>query len=214
MAHIDTLVVGPLQVNCYILADQASGRAIVIDPGGDAERIITRIHALQVIPERIVNTHCHWDHVLAVDALKAEFGIPFWVHRASPPLLATSADRARRFLASSPIERALEPDYLFDDGERLAVGEVELTIRHTPGHSPDGCTFLADGICISGDVLFAGSVGRWDLPDADFETLMRSIQRVYLDLPGETAVYPGHGPATTMARERRLNPFLQALLRR
>jgi len=208
---LESLTVGPLQVNCYIIADEGSRRAIVVDPGSDAARIIARIRALDVIPERIVNTHCHFDHVLAVNALKAEFGIPFWVHRAAPPLLETSAAQAAQFIGRS-LERSPQADYLFEAGENVAVGAIELIAFHTPGHSPDGCTFLGEGICVSGDVLFAGSVGRWDLPDADFETLMSSIQRVYLGLPDETPVYPGHGPATTMGQERRQNPFVRALM--
>lgn len=207
---LESLTVGPLQVNCYLIADEVSRRAIIVDPGGDAARIIARIRALNLTPERIVNTHCHFDHVLAVDALKAEFGIPFWVHRESLPLLEISAAEAFQLIGYR-IERSPQADYFYEAGENVAVGGLELTVHHTPGHSPDGCTFLGEGICISGDVLFAGSVGRWDLPGADFETLMRSIQRVYLDLPDETPVYPGHGPATTMGQERRYNPFVRAL---
>ena len=207
---VESLTVGPLQVNCYIVADSSTGRGIIIDPGGDASRIIARVRELGVTPERIVNTHCHFDHLLAVDALKREFGIPFWVHSASPPLLERSTIIAEQF--GYPLEQAPQADYLYEAGENVAVAGLELIVEHTPGHSPDGATFRGEGLCFSGDLLFAGSVGRWDLPGADFQTLMRSLQRVYLDLPDETIIYPGHGPATTMGRERRLNPFIQALM--
>lgn len=208
---LESLTVGPLQVNCYIVADEVSRRAIVIDPGGDAARIIARIRALDLTPERIVNTHCHFDHILAVDALKAEFDLPFWVHRESLPLLEAGPAVASQVIGYR-LERAPQADHLYEAGDNIAVGGLELIVSHTPGHSPDGCTFLGEGICISGDVLFAGSVGRWDLPGSDFETLMASIRRVYLDLPDETPVYPGHGPATTMRQERQQNPFVRALM--
>jgi hydroxyacylglutathione hydrolase len=209
--QIETLVVGPLQVNCYVIADPETRAAIIIDPGDEAEKIIAWVKRLGVTPERIVNTHAHFDHILAVDAVRDAFGIPFWIHRAAVPLLERAPLQAAMF--GMQVDHGPTADHLFDDGALIEWGNLCFDVVHTPGHSPDGCTLLtADrAVCISGDTLFAGSVGRWDLPSSNFETLMNSLRATYLPLPDETRVYPGHGPATTMALERRRNPFIQAL---
>ncbi len=209
--HIETLVVGPLQVNCYIVVNEATGDAIIIDPGGDADKIIATIRAKGWTPLRIVNTHCHFDHVLGVQALKEAFGIPFWVPHGEEPLVARAPEIAREWLG---IDAGPAPtiDATIHEGQNIAPPGLTLTVYETPGHSPNGTVFIGEGVCFTGDVVFAGSIGRYDLPGADFNTLMRSIRRVILPLPDETLLLPGHGPATTMANERRFNPYIRALM--
>lgn len=209
--NIEQIPVGPLQANCYVVADEATGDAIVIDPGWDPDTILARIRRLGVTPVRIVNTHCHFDHVMAAQAIKDAFDVPFWIPEGEEGLLARAPEIAQQWLGveGGP---APEADRLIGEGDDIGLPDMGLTVRETPGHSPGGCTFLGAGICFSGDTVFAGSIGRYDFPDADFRTLMQSIQRVYLPLPDDTVVYPGHGPTTTMGQERRMNPFIRALL--
>lgn len=210
--RIEQITVGPLQSNCYIAANDA-GDALIIDPGWDAGRIQARIEDMGVTPVRIVNTHCHFDHVMAAGEIQSAFDIPFWIPAGEEELLARAPDIARQWL---DVEGGTvpTPDRLIGEGVEIGLEGVTFTVRETPGHSPGGCTFVGEGICFSGDTVFAGSIGRYDFPDADFNTLMQSIKRVYLPLPDETTLYPGHGPATTMGQERRTNQFIRALLQR
>jgi hydroxyacylglutathione hydrolase len=204
---------GAVGANCYIAGDEATRDAFVIDPGDEPERILDRLRALDLRPTAIVNTHAHFDHILAVDAVRRATGAPFWIHEAERPTLREGPARAKLLfgldLPPSPV-----PDRWLVDGERISAGGLTLTVRHTPGHSPGGVCLLGDGFAFVGDTLFAGSIGRTDLPGADAETLLASIARVLLPLPDETVCWPGHGPATTIGHEKRTNPFLLPLLRR
>jgi len=208
---VERLVVGPLQVNCYLVAHPETREAIIVDPGDDPDRISARVRELGLKPLRIVNTHCHFDHVLGVQALKEEFGIPFWIPRGEEGLVQVAPQVALEWLGTAP-GPAPEVDALIAEGQNIAPPGLTLVVHEAPGHSPNGCVFVGEGVCFSGDVVFAGSIGRYDLPGADFNTLMRSIRRIFLPLPDETIIYPGHGPPTTMGQERRWNPFIQALL--
>ena len=207
---VERIPVGPLQVNCYLVAHPETREAIIVDPGDEPERISARIRELGLKPLRIVNTHCHFDHVLGVQALKEEYSIPFWIPRGEEALLAlapqVAAEWLGRFLAAAP-----EADALISEGQNIAPPGLSLVVYEVPGHSPNGCVFIGEGVCFSGDVVFAGSIGRYDLPGADFNVLMQSIRRIFLPLPDETVIYPGHGPPTTMRQERMWNPFIQAL---
>lgn len=205
--------VGPIGANCYIFGDEATGEAFVIDPGDEPERVLDRLGQLRARPVAIVNTHGHFDHVQGVDAVRRATGAPFWIHEAEREVLEEGPARARLLfgleLPASPV-----PDRWLCDGDRLQVGGLSLTVRHTPGHSPGGVCLLGDGLAFVGDTLFAGSIGRTDLPGADLDTLLRSIAQVLLPLPDETVCYPGHGPETTIGDEKRTNPFLLPLVRR
>lgn len=207
---VERITVGPLQVNCYLVAYPETLEAIIIDPGDEPHRISARIRELGLKPLRIVNTHCHFDHVLGVQALKEEYGIPFWIPRGEEELLAQAPRLAAEWLGR-PLAGPPEVDAVISEGQNIAPPGLSLVVYEAPGHSPNGCVFIGEGVCFSGDVVFAGSIGRYDLPGADFNALMRSIRRIFLPLPDETVIYPGHGPPTTMRQERMWNPFIQAL---
>ncbi len=210
---IEQLPVGPLLANCYVVAEDASRRAIVVDPGADGPRILALIKRLRVHVDLIVLTHGHFDHVGAVGALRAATGAPVAVGEAEVETVRVAKQRAELF-AGLDIDEVPLPDRLLHDGEILHVGDQALTVANTPGHSPGHITVVGDGFALVGDVVFAGGIGRTDLPGGNFEVLMTSITSRILTLPDETILYPGHGPATTVGRERSTNPFLVHLAQR
>lgn len=198
---------GPFAENCFLA--YASGEALVIDPGHSASTIAERISALGLEPVAIANTHAHIDHVAAAAELAAALSVPFWLHEAELPVLQSVPLQARMFGLQScetpEVARALEHD------DTLTLGGLELRVLHTPGHTPGGCCFYQPDAKVTfvGDTLFAGSVGRSDLPGGDHDTLIASIKRCLLTLPDEITAYAGHGPQTTLGDERRRNPFLR-----
>ena len=203
--------VGPVQANCYLFGDDAAGEMFVIDPGDEPERVLAAVRRQRARVVAIVNTHAHFDHVQAVDAVRAETAAPFWIHEGEREVLAQGPARARQMFGvdvpPSPV-----PSRWLADGDRLQVGRLTLVVRHTPGHSPGGVCLLGDGLAFVGDTLFAGSVGRTDLPGASMDALLDSIARVLLPLPDDTVCYPGHGPETTIGEEKRSNPFVAPLV--
>ena len=202
--------VGPVGANCYIFGDDAAREVFVIDPGDEPDRILQALRQLGARPVALVNTHGHFDHIQGVEAVRRETGAPFWIHEAEAEILTHGPARAK-MLFGLDLPPSPAPDRWLVEGDRLRVGGLTLTVRHTPGHSPGGVCLLGDGLVFTGDTLFAGSIGRADLPGADMATLLASIARVLLPLPDETVCYPGHGPVTTIGEERRTNPFLTAL---
>lgn len=202
------LVVGPLQVNCYILADEKTKDAVVIDPGDDAEDILRVIREKGLTVKYIVNTHAHFDHVGANHQLKEATGAEILLHEKDAVVLKSSSAHAAAFnvktTASPPADRFVQ------HGDVISAGEVSLKVLHTPGHSPGGICLVEQGVVFTGDALFAGSIGRADLPGGDLMTLLGAIKAHLLTLPDETRVFPGHGPDTTIGDERRDNPFLNA----
>lgn len=204
--------VGSVGANCYIFGDDATREVFVIDPGDEAERILAELRRLDARPVAIVNTHGHFDHVMAVDEVRRATHVPFWIHEGERPVLESGPSRAKVLfgidLPPSPV-----PDRWIAEGDVLPVGGLRLTVRHTPGHSPGGVCLVGDGLVFTGDTLFAGSVGRTDLPGANQDALFASIARVLLPLPDETVCYPGHGPETTIGEEKRGNPFIVPLVR-
>jgi glyoxylase-like metal-dependent hydrolase (beta-lactamase superfamily II) len=202
------LVVGPLQVNCYILADEKTKDAVVIDPGDDAEEILRIIREKTLKVRSIVNTHAHFDHVGANKALKDVTGAEILLHEKDAVVLKSSTTHAAVFnmktIASPPADRFV------NHGDVITAGEVALKVLHTPGHSPGGICLVEQGMVFTGDALFAGSIGRTDLPGGDLMTLLGAIKAHLLTLPDETRVFPGHGPDTTIGDEKRDNPFLNA----
>lgn len=206
------LTVGPIEENCYVAADPASGACVVVDPGAEPDRILGAVREAAGAQTRvgaIVLTHAHFDHVGAVAELRARTGARVWLHADDAPLYRAAADQARAFGWSFPAPP--EPDERLTDGGRLAVGGLAFRVRHAPGHSPGHVVLVGAGTAFVGDCVFAGSIGRTDLPGGDGRTLLRSIARAILSLPDETVLYPGHGPATTVGRERATNPFLVGL---
>jgi len=205
--------VGAIGANCYIFGDEAAGEVFVIDAGDEADRILEALRRLNVRPVALVNTHGHFDHIQAIDAVRRATGAPFWIHRGEAEVLAQGPARAKSLFGLN-LPPAPVPDRWLTEGDRLQVGGLTLAVRHTPGHSPGGVCLLGDGLAFVGDTLFAGSIGRADLPGADMQTLLASIAQVLLPLPDETACYPGHGPPTTIGEEKRTNPFVAPLLQR
>lgn len=207
------MVVGDLSCNCYLVADPQTRQAVVIDPGDDGGRILEAIgtHKLDLVA--VVATHAHFDHILAAETLRAATGAPFHLHAADTDLLAWLPASLEMFLGITTPVAPPEVDRRLSDGDEIAVGGSGLQVIHTPGHSPGSVSLLSpeqgeDGpVLFSGDTLFAMSVGRADLPGGDPDVLVDSIRRRLFPL-GDMPVYPGHGPATTLDRERVNNPFV------
>ena len=203
------LTVGLLQENCYILGCERTRQAVIIDPGDNARAILRVVEQERLRVAMVANTHAHLDHVMAVNAVCAATGAPFCLHAADLPILRDVPERARLWL-DSEIDPIREPDFYLEHGQVLQIGDEELEVRFTPGHAPGHVVFVhhAGRQVFAGDTLFAGSVGRYDLPGADGPTLFRSIREQLFTLPDDTIVYPGHGESTTIGEERQGNPFV------
>lgn len=210
---IKHLTTGPLQVNTYIVGDEATGDAVIIDPGGNASEILRLVEEAGLTLQRIINTHAHFDHVGGVQPLKEAAGVPFALHRDDLPILENYSSQLAYFGASGGEPPAVD-EYL-EAGQEIEVGETVLRVLFTPGHSPGHVTFVHDDpessegpVAFSGDVLFQRSIGRFDLPGGNYERLMRSIREELLPLGDKTVIYPGHGPSTTIGEEKKHNPYL------
>lgn len=197
---------GDWQTNCYLLHWAATKEAVVVDAGFGPRPVIDRIAELGVTVRLILLTHGHLDHIGGLDELRGATGAPVLVHADDAPMLT---DPGRNFSAlfGKPLTTA-PPDRFLRPGEDLLVAGERIGVRHTPGHSPGSVSFVLPGHVLSGDALFAGSVGRTDFPGADFDTLAASIRRELFTLPPDTRVWPGHGPPTTVGDEREYNPFV------
>lgn len=204
--------VGPVGANCYLFGDDATHEIFVIDPGDEPDRILAAVRRLNARVTAIVNTHGHFDHVQGVDAVRRAAHAPFMIHEDERVVLEQGPARAR-VLFGMDLPPSPMPDRWLREGDQIQVASLTLTVRHTPGHSPGGVCLVGDGLAFVGDTLFAGSIGRTDLPGADHETLLASIARVLLPLPDDTVCYPGHGPETTIGEEKRSNPFVAPLAR-
>ncbi len=192
----------PFMENGYLL--QEGNEAIVVDPGEASAELCAAVEGLDV--KMIFNTHCHCDHAGGNAEMVRRTGAPLVIHRADLPLLQSIEQQGRMF--GVPFPASPEPDQFVEDGDVIPLGGSELRVLHTPGHSPGHVVLAGAGFAIVGDVLFAGSIGRTDLPGGSYQQLLESIRAKLLGLPDDTVVYSGHGPATTIGRERRTNPFL------
>ncbi|MCF8037562.1 MAG: MBL fold metallo-hydrolase [Desulfobacteraceae bacterium] len=201
------LSVGPIMANCYILGCARTKTAAVIDPGDDADKILMKLAEDSLTVKYIINTHGHFDHVGGNAQLKKATGAELVIHQADAPMLADLGRAAGAFGLSA--ENSPPPDQTVDDGDVISFGDISLQVLATPGHSPGGISLHTEGMVFVGDTLFAGSIGRTDLPGGDYNTLISSIKTKLLPLDDDTIVYTGHGPETTIAREKRANPFLQ-----
>ena len=203
---VHQLSVGPLQVNCFVVACQRTREAMVIDPGDDGPRILQLAESNGYQVKKIVNTHGHFDHIGANQPVKEATGAVLMMHEADLPLLQNARNHAQAYgLTVSP---SPDPDKFLNEGDVFSVGEQSFSIFHVPGHSPGSICLLSDGHLFVGDVLFAGSVGRTDLPGGDFDALVEGVREKLFRLPADTIVHPGHGPDTTISREKQLNPFV------
>lgn len=207
MEIFDHLVVGPLQCNCYIVGDPETKEAIVIDPGDDADRLAESLAAKGLKVTAIVATHAHFDHIVAAGRLRELTGAPFYLHEDDKPVLSWMQESGRMFLGIE-LPAPPEVDSEAREGDRLVAGRVALEVIHTPGHSPGSISLVTDDAVFSGDTLFAGSIGRTDLPGGDTQALLDAVKDKLFRLDGDLPVYPGHGPATTLAQEQESNPFV------
>lgn len=202
---IDTIVVGPLQENSYVVACEETKEAVIIDPGAEADRIyrVITFHAFTL--RYVLATHGHADHVGGVADILGQTGVPFFMHDADAYLLeGFEHDPIRAYLDA---EAPPSPDRFLMDGETLSVGKIDINVLHTPGHTPGSVCFLTGNTLISGDTLFANSVGRTDLPGGNHNQLLISIREKLLALDDNVRIYTGHGRNTTIGSERRFNPF-------
>jgi len=194
--------------NCYVVRSEGSGdEAVVVDPSGDATELRLTLARLGARCTAILVTHGHWDHLLGVADLAEGTGAPVHMAEGERMLLEAPGD----FTPQGVTLRPYVPDVLLAGGETLALAGVDFDVLAVPGHSPAHLAYHADGCLLSGDVLFAGSVGRTDFPGSDWDTLVASIRMLVDTLPAETVVYPGHGPTTTLGAELARNPFLAEL---
>lgn len=201
------MTVGMVMTNCYIGYNEDTREAFIVDPGDDARRISQTVREEKLNVKGILLTHGHFDHIMAVPELKAEFGAPVYAHEAEERLLKDT----QMNLSAPWVGRALslEAERLLKDGEKFELAGFEIQAVHTPGHTAGGVSYYleAEGVLFSGDTLFRGSYGRVDLPTASGAEIARSICEKLLPLPEETAVYPGHERETTIASERKYNPL-------
>lgn len=200
------VVVGALETNCYLVYCEESRACAVIDPGAEPEKIIATVADLELKPVVVLNTHGHVDHIGANSDIVRKYAVPLAIHGADAEMLKVSDYIELSLLLGA--KNSPPPDRLLSDGDEIAVGRTSLRVVHTPGHSPGSVGFVHGGVLFSGDTLFCGGVGRTDLPGGSWKDIERSIRERILGLPGETVVLPGHGPRTTVEKERVSNPFL------
>ena len=206
---VEMLTVGPFQENCYVVGDEVSGEGALVDPGDEAVRIALAVEQTGLEIGQIIITHAHIDHVGAIAPLVEEYACPVLMHEEAEAMLKTVPQQA--MMMGLRFGKVPKVDRHVADRAVLEVGSLRLRSLYTPGHAPGHLSFLVEGeeAVFSGDALFAGSVGRVDLPGGSMEVLMRSIEERLLPLPDDTRVLSGHGPETTIGRERMTNPFLR-----
>ena len=207
---VETIPVGPLQCNCTILGDMVSRKAIVVDPGGDAEILLERLVELNLQVERIIHTHAHLDHFLASGKMKEATGAKLALHREDLFLWDMLEDQCRMF--GIPFEPPPPPDQWLENEEEIDLNDLQGKALHTPGHTPGSMCFLFESqkLLIAGDTLFQGSIGRTDLWGGDFKKIEKSIQEKLYTLDEETSVITGHGESTSIGHEMRANSFVRA----
>lgn len=201
---IEKLIVGPLENNCFIIADEKSKECFVVDPGDEPDRILDLIHENNFIVKYIVCTHAHFDHVAAVPEIKEETKAKIVLHKDDLGIYRTTKDQAA--LWGYEVDPLPEPDIFVSEGDKIEIGDLKFEIFHTPGHSQGSICLYGKGIVITGDTLFAGSVGRTDLHGGDINKLKKSFKRL-MSLPNEIKVLTGHGPESTIKKEKIDNFF-------
>lgn len=207
MAEYKKIIVGELGVNCYIVYSGSSKKCFVLDPGDESGRIIDIINDMKLIPEVVILTHAHMDHCGGVSGILNEFNVPLLMHKEDLPVLRSKINM--EIAASLGLSIPTAPDRYFSKGEKIEGIGIELEVVHTPGHTPGSVCLGTDNLLFTGDTLFAGSVGRTDLPGGDFGILQNSLD-VLKNFPSDTIILPGHGDSTTLEKEMVYNPFMQA----
>lgn len=207
---VTQITVGAFQENCYVVADPDGEATAIVDPGSEGDRIIAEVERMGRNPEAIWITHAHVDHIGAIAAVKRRWDVPVYLHPLDKPLYRVGGRQAQ--LYGVPYEEPPNADREFADGETLRLGGLELSVMHVPGHAPGHVMIHGHGNAITGDCLFAGSIGRTDLPFSNPAHLEASLKRI-VALPPETVVHPGHGEITTIGEERVSNPFINGTAR-
>ncbi len=203
----ESVVVGPLETNCYIVYCPETRECAVVDPGAEASKIFRLVASNSLHPVTLLNTHGHIDHIGANREIKEKFDIPLCIHRDDEPILKNVLQSELSFFLGA--QESPPPDQYLEEGETIKIGKFSLRVIHTPGHSPGSVSFLGDGFLLSGDTLFFGGVGRTDLPGGSWPELVNSIKTKILTMPDEMPLLPGHGPFTSVGQEKRSNPFVQ-----
>ena len=208
MLLVERITVGALFTNSYIVYDSEKSVGIIVDAGDEADKILATVDRRDVKIRGIFLTHGHFDHLLAVRDLKADLNCKLYLHPADREILSLVPHDARYFLGRD-VPPPPEPDEWLIDGQSIKVGRYYGKVIHTPGHTPGSVCFLFKDMIFTGDTLFAGSIGRTDLPGGSLESLLSSLKNKVLKLPDDFVIYPGHGPSSTIGVERRLNPFIR-----
>lgn len=205
---IKRLAVGPLETNAYIVGDEETRQAIIVDPGDEPDRILDEVKSDNLNVESVICTHAHFDHVGAAGDIKKETGAKILLHESDLEAYGLAKDQAAFWGFS--IDELPEPDDFIKEGDEIRVGNLSFKVLHTPGHSRGGICLYGEGVIITGDTIFQGSVGRTDFPGGSIDELKKSFKRI-IDLPEKTKIYCGHGPETTVASERKYNFFVNEL---
>jgi glyoxylase-like metal-dependent hydrolase (beta-lactamase superfamily II) len=203
---IDVRTVGPFQENCYLVVDETTNHAVLIDPGDEGARLVEMVRASGATLDAIWLTHAHIDHIGGIAEVRRHYDVPVHLHPLDLPYYTTLSARAAQ-MYGVPFEQPEAPIRELAEGDALTCGALRFTVMHVPGHAPGLVSFTGEGVALSGDLLFAGSIGRTDLPLSNPFHMDASLDRIGA-LPPETVVYPGHGETTTIGDEKRSNPFL------
>ena len=201
-----TVIVGPLETNCYLVFCEETRECAIVDPGAEPDQIFLEISGLDLKPVLLLNTHGHLDHIGANRDMKDHYGIPLLIHASDKALLGSAQINALRFWLNA--KDSPPADGFLEDGQEVRLGRSALRVIHTPGHTPGSVCFLSEGFLLSGDTLFCEGVGRTDLPGGSARHLEESIRTKILTLRDDLDVLPGHGPHTTVGQERSNNPFI------
>jgi hydroxyacylglutathione hydrolase len=203
--RVTMMEVGPLAVNAYLVEHVATRKAVVFDPGDDGEMILDEIARRGLTVTKILLTHGHFDHVGAVGLLREKTGAPVHIHPGDADRMAGASRQGMLFGLSIPDPPP--PDVLVEEGNTVGFEDQEFLVAHTPGHTPGCVSYLVGKMAFVGDLIFAGSIGRTDLPGGNHGQLIESVRKKIFPLPDDTVLFPGHGPATTVGEEKRSNPF-------
>jgi glyoxylase-like metal-dependent hydrolase (beta-lactamase superfamily II) len=205
MIKVKKVVSGVLKENCYLVYDSENLQTVVVDPGEDGEKVIYEIKAYNLKPELLINTHGHYDHTLSNEQICNEFKIPLAMHKDEVEILI---DNKKSLVFSNSLKPIKTPEILLEDNQEIKLSFTTFIVIHTPGHTKGSICLLFENFLITGDTLFAGTIGRTDLKSGSYDEILKSISKIKKIAPSIIIIYPGHGSSTTLANELRHNPYL------